>query len=158
MESSLPASTRKTIVNKGYTADDIMIIASIIQMECSSTSDLTRVSAVIHNRLAQGMKLEIPSTIAYVNTSVKPYLLTEDTTVLNQYDAHYDTSVCAALPAGPICSPSADAITAAINPAGVDYLYFCVDSEGKYYYASTPEEHEQNLVAAGLVQPGEATE
>jgi len=153
MESGLPASTRKTIANKGYTADDIMTIASIIQMECSNTADMTRVSAVIHNRIAQGMKLELPSTIAYINTAVKPYLLTEDPAVLNQYDAHYDTTVCAALPAGPICSPSSDAITAAINPAGVDYLYFCVDGEGKYYYASTLEEHEQNLVAAGLVQP-----
>lgn len=153
MESSITASMRKQIANKGYTADDIVTIASIIQMECSDTSNMTRVSAVIHNRLAQGMKLELPSTIAYVNTAVKPYLLTEDTTVLNQYDARYDTTVCAALPASPICCPGSDAITAALNPAGVDYLYFCVDGEGNYLYASTLEEHEANLVAAGLMQP-----
>ncbi len=150
MESSINASLRKQIVNRGYTVDDIITIASIIQKECTNTADMTRVSAIIHNRLAQGMKLEMKSTLAYVDASVKPYLQTEDESVLNQYNSHYDTNSCLALPAGPICCPGYDAITAALNPAGVDYLYFCVDKDGKYYYAVTLEEHEQNLIAAGL--------
>lgn len=150
MESSITTYMRKQIANSGYTIDDIITIASIIQKECINTADMTRVSAIIHNRLAQGMKLEMKSTLAYIDTSVKPYLQTEDESVLNQYNNYYDTNSCAALPAGPICCPGSDAITAALNPAGVDYLYFCVDKDGKYYYASTLEAHEQNLIDAGL--------
>ena len=150
MESSITTYMRNQIASRGYTIDDVITIASIIQRECTNTADMTRVSAIIHNRLAQGMKLEMKSTIAYIDTSVKPYLQTQDETVLNQYNNYYDTNSCAARPAGPICCPGSDAITAALNPAGVDYLYFCVDKDGKYYYAGTPEEHEQNLIAAGL--------
>ena len=153
MESSITTSMRRQIANRGYTVDEILTIASIIQKECLSTAEMTRVSSIIHNRLSQGMKLEMSSTIMYLDSSVKPYIQSDNADLINQYNDYYNTFICAGLPAGPICSPGVDAVRAALNPADTDYLYFCVDDDGKYYYASTLEEHQANLEAAGQTQP-----
>lgn len=37
-----------------------------------------------------------------------------------------------------------------LDPADVNYLYFCHDSSAKYYYADTYEEHLENLKKAGI--------
>ena len=57
---------------------------------------------------------------------------------------------CSGLPAGPICNPGMKTINAALNPADVDYLYFCHDENANYYYAETYEEHLENLKKAGI--------
>jgi UPF0755 protein len=51
---------------------------------------------------------------------------------------------------GPISNPGSSALKAAVEPADTDYLYFVVDKSGKYYYASTWEEHVQNCALAGI--------
>ena len=130
----------------GYSMNDIMIIASLIQREGSNPNEMSKVSAVIHNRLKAGMKLEMDATINYIENNVKPYLSGD----VNRYNWYYNTYKCPALPAGPICNPGMGAINAALNPANVSYLYFCNDTNGNYYYADTLAEHQENLKKAGI--------
>lgn len=130
----------------GYTMDEVLTVASIVEKEGGKSSEVSRIAAVIYNRLEAGMKLQMDSSIYYIERHVKPYLTGD----INRYNSYYNTYKCKALPAGPICNPGLKTINAALNPADVDYLYFCHDENANYYYAETYEEHLENLKLAGL--------
>ncbi|MBC8569884.1 endolytic transglycosylase MltG [Zongyangia hominis] len=137
----------------GMTTDEVVTLASIIQKESSAIEEMNMVSGVFHNRLNNAdtyPNLQSDVTINYVETDIKPYL-----NIANQpmYDS-YNTYKCTGLPVGPICSPGVAAMKAAIYPEKTNYFYFLTDSEGKYYYAATLEEHEKNDAAASKVGDG----
>lgn len=132
----------------GYSMDEILTVASIIEKEGANSNEVAKIAAVIYNRLEAGMKLQMDSSIYYIERHVKPYLSGD----INRYNSHYNTYKCSALPAGPISNPGMRTINAALNPADVDYLYFCHDENANYYYADTYEEHQDNLKKAGLAE------
>lgn len=154
MESFVSTAMRRQISSKNMTTDDVLIIASLIETESNGdVAQMAKISAVIQNRLKAGMQLELSSTARYVDSVIRSYIHSDDPDVYAKYSDCYNTFRCAALPAGPICSPGSEAVKAAINPLTCDYLYFCVGEDGVYRYASTPEEHRANQIAAGLVAP-----
>ena len=126
---------------------DTLILASIIERETRSSEHMAMVSSVFHNRLAQGMKLQADATILYVENHIK-----KDPLVKNpgQYAERYNTYKCAALPAGPICSPSRRAIEAARNPSQSDYLYYFFGNDNTNHYSVTHEEHEAAMAQYGV--------
>lgn len=130
----------------GYTMDEVLTVASIIEKEGANSNEVSKIAAVIYNRLEQGMKLQMDSSIYYIERHVKPYLTGD----INRFNSYYNTYKCSALPAGPISNPGMRTINAALNPADVDYLYFCHDENANYYYAETYEEHKENLKLAGI--------
>lgn len=132
----------------GYSMDEILTVASIIEKEGANSNEVAKIAAVIYNRLDAGMKLQMDSSIYYIERHVKPYISGD----INRYNSHYNTYKCSALPAGPISNPGMRTINAALNPADVDYLYFCHDENANYYYADTYEEHQENLKKAGLAE------
>ena len=107
------------------TQDQTIILASMIEKEAKAKGDFAKVSAVFHNRLAAGMRLESDPTVKYV-LGVQNYILTPEQLAT---DSPYNTYVVAGLPVGPICNPSQAAIEAALYPdlTYIDekYLYFC---------------------------------
>lgn len=130
----------------GYTMDEVLTVASIVEKEGANANEVAKIAAVIYNRLEEGMKLQMDSSIYYIERHVKPYLTGD----INRYNSYYNTYKCSALPAGPISNPGLRTINAALNPADVDYLYFCHDENANYYYAETYEEHQANLKLAGI--------
>ncbi len=134
----------------GMTLDQVLTLASLIEEEAFTGETRTNVSSVLHNRLAAGQKLELDKTINYVEWYIKPLIQSSDTTIINAYNSYYNTYKCPGLPAGPITNPGRLAIEAALNPAITNYYYFVTDEAGNYYYAATWEEHQANLVTAGL--------
>lgn len=140
-DRKIKAADRILADDMGYSADEILTIASIIEKETGDKAQMPYVASVLYNRLNQKMKLQCDASIYYVERYVKPYISGDK----NRYNAFYNTNKCPALPAGPICSPGANALYAALHPAETDYLYFCSDSDGAYYYAATYEEHLKNL-------------
>lgn len=130
----------------GYSMDQILTVASIIEKEGANPNEVKKIAAVIYNRLEAGMQLQMDSGIYYIERSVKPYISGD----VNRYNSLYNMYKCKGLPAGPICNPGARTINAALDPADVNYLYFCHDSSAKYYYADTYEEHLENLKKAGI--------
>ena len=115
----------------GYTVDEILTIASLIEKEGKNTQTMANISSVIHNRLSKGMKLQLDASINYVERYIKPNIDGD----VNRYNAYYNTYKTKALPAGPICNPGRNAIDAALNPAQTDYLFFYSDSKGKYHFS-----------------------
>lgn len=145
-EQYITQEDRQRAAELGYSMDEILTIASLIQGEAGNPDELAKVSSIIHNHLKAGMKLQMDSSIRYVENSVKPYITGD----INRYNSYYNTYKCPALPAEPICNPGKQWITAALYPADTDYLYFVNDANGNYYYASTYEEHVANCEAAGI--------
>ena len=145
-ESKITSSHRAKAKALGYSMDEILTVASIIEKEGSNAAEVSKIAAVIYNRLEAGMKLQMDSGIYYIEDKVKPYLSGD----INRYNSLYNMYKCPALPAGPICNPGMKTINAALNPADVPYLYFCHDKNANYYYAETYEEHLENLKKAGI--------
>lgn len=134
----------------GYTLDQIVTLASILQLESGVKSDMVNIAGVFYNRLhnpGEFPRLQSDTTYRYIENVIKA-----NSTIAYQemYDA-YDTYICTGLPVGAICNPGADAIQAALYPAENNYYYFCSNLETReFYYAVTYEEHLANAELAGL--------
>ncbi len=120
----------------GYTMDEILTIASMIEKETGDPKQMLDIASVIYNRLNKPMKLQLDCSINYIEKYVKPYIEGD----IDRYNSYYNTYKCSALPAGPICNPGVEAIHAALNPSETDNLYFYSDPEGNYYFTATYEE------------------
>ena len=143
-EAVFPAEMQERAEGMGLTMDQTLTLASLIEKEAGA-GDFARVSAVFHNRLKAGMKLQSDVTVHYVTGVRKMALEGNDLTA----DSPYNTYVNSGLPVGPICSPSAAAIHAALYPdetyVAENYLYFCAKNpeSGELYFSRTLAEHEQ---------------
>ena len=143
-ERAFPADAQDRAQELGYTMDQMLTLASLIEKEAKS-ADFAKVSAVFHNRLKQKVKLQSDVTIHYITGVRKMALSNSDL----QLDSPYNTYLHTGLPLGPVCSPSAEAINAALYPdetyLAENYLYFCAkDPEsGELYFSRTLEEHNQ---------------
>ncbi|MFU0826796.1 MAG: Endolytic murein transglycosylase [Lachnoclostridium sp.] len=135
-KSKLTAEYKQKAESLGFTMDEIITMASLIEKEAPDRDTMRKVSSVIHNRLAINMKLQLDATVYYVERYIKPNISGD----INRYNSYYNTRKCSALPAGPICNPGKKAIEAALNPADTDYLYFYSDKAGNYYFSATYEE------------------
>ena len=131
----------------GLTMDQTVILASMIEKEAASREDYARVSAVFHNRLKLGMKLESDPTVTYLTGENKLALTDADTSAINNYNTYYVPG----LPVGPICNPSVAALEAAQSPdmdyINEGYLYFCATEpgSGRLAFSVTKEEHDANV-------------
>lgn len=127
----------------GYTVDEILIIASMIEKEAGSQSDFFDISSVFNNRLrapANYPYLESDATVVYAihhdtGNRINP---TDEDMV---YESPYNTYTNKGLPPGPISNPSASAIRAALYPSDTDYYFFFSESAYITHYSKTYEEH-----------------
>ena len=135
----------------GLSQENIMIIASIVQREASTITDMKKVASVYLNRLSapnEFSRLQADPTRDYANQ------LKLQMDIINQeiIDA-YNTYEGLGLPPGPICNPGLDAIQAVLALEETPYYYFCTDAKtGEFYYAETLEQHNANVYKAGLRQ------
>ena len=109
----------------GYSLNEIMVIASIIERETQVDEERGKVSSVIYNRLKEGMPLQMCSTVQYILGEQKEILSNADT----QIESPYNTYINQGLPPGPICCPGLASIEAALYPDETDYLYFVVSDK-----------------------------
>jgi UPF0755 protein len=97
-----------------------VIVASLVQAEGGRLSDFPKIARVIYNRLAQGINLDLDSTVFY---GLNTYGIAATDAQL-QSNSPYNTYKFGGLPPGPIDSPGIAAIEAALHPASGDWLYF----------------------------------
>lgn len=127
---------------KGKTVDEIVIMASIVELETKLPEDKANAASVFYNRIAQNMPLQSDITVDYA-LGKKHAVLTEEQTKI---DSPYNTYQNLGLPVGPICSPGKSSIDAAINPAQTNYLFFVADMDsGKLYFNETLEGHNADV-------------
>lgn len=131
----------------GYNKDkwlQIVTLASVIQKEAASVSDMPMVSSVIENRLKKDMRLQMDGTLNYGEYShqkVTAKRIRTDKTSYNTYKRK-------GLPEAPVCTVSREAIEAALKPKKTDYLYFVRGKNGEHVYSSYFSTHHKNIVNA----------
>ena len=145
--SKITEDDKKRAAELGYTMDEIITIASVIQEEAGSDAQNGKVSSVLHNRLNTNTPLQCDVTYHYIHETCIDYLEYGVTTIIEN---NYDTYKCPALPKGPITNPGYASIQAALYPEDTDYLYFVTDPDWNYYYAVTWDEHVANCRIAGI--------
>lgn len=127
----------------GFSANEVVTIASLIEREAMNDSERSRISGVIYNRLKKGMLLQIDAAVIYANTRGEGHL----TRVLNshlKFDSKYNTYLYKGLPPGPIASPGRPSLEAALYPEKNDYLYYVAGEKG-HVFSKTYEEHLANV-------------
>lgn len=144
----LTMERREAIHQAGFTEEEIITLASIIEREAKRPTDMKVVSGILHNRLELGMPLQVDATLQYIkgydetNQTWWPTALSAD----KQLSSPYNTYANPGLPPGPICNPGENAILAAMEPTSSDYLYYISNSDGsQMHYAETYEQHQQNI-------------
>lgn len=122
----------------GFSRHEVLTLASIVQAETRLPDELTLVSAVYHNRLERGMKLEADPTVAYAKGGYRGRLFYKDLEIESPYNTYKNTG----LPPGPICSPGAAAIHATLYPDSTsDALYFVAKGTGGHIFSRTLSDH-----------------
>ena len=110
---------------RGMSMQEVVTVASMIEKEAANDDERAMIAAVIYNRIAAGMPLQIDSTIMYVLPEHKDVLTVEDTKI----DSPYNTYQNKGLPPTPIANPGLASIKATLSPASTKALYYALDSE-----------------------------
>lgn len=142
---------RSKLAGSGLTLSQAVTLASVVEWEAVSAEDMPLVASVFINRLNNSdeyPKLQSDATRRYLTSVIN---VVGDTATQEHYEELYDTYICIGLPVGPVCNPGMDAINAVLEPADTNYYFFCNDIQtGEGYFAETYEEHQANLIRAGL--------
>jgi UPF0755 protein len=131
---------RRRAAELGMSVRDIVTLASLVEEETALPEERPLISAVFHNRLRIGMKLDCDPTIAYALKRAGRYtgrLLFRDL----RLESPYNTYLHAGLPPGPISNPGQASLDAALNPAPEKYLYFVARGDGSHTFSRTLGEH-----------------
>ena len=119
---------------------EVVILASLVEKETSRADERGLVSAVFHNRLRIGMKLDCDPTIVYALKATDSYtgrLRYQDL----KLDSPYNTYLYSGLPPGPIANPGRASLEAALYPDDAEYLYFVSRNDGSHQFSRTYREH-----------------
>ena len=130
----------EALIESGFSLDQAVTLASIIQWEAKHPVDMPRVSRVLHNRLESA---DYPRLQCDVTTR---YLRALEAAGVSVDKELYDTYVCRNLPVAAINNPGLDALKAAVSPSDeeicADCFFFVTDeATGKVYYSKTYAQH-----------------
>jgi UPF0755 protein len=121
----------------GFSLLQLVTIASIIEKETGIEEEKPLVSAVIRNRLARGMPLQMDPTVIYGLRSFGEELTKKDLLEPSPYNSYRNRG----LPPGPIANPGLSALRAAVFPADTEYLFFVSRNDGSHTFSKTLQEH-----------------
>lgn len=127
----------------GYTPREILTVASILESEGRRAEDFPKIARAIYNRLDEGMALQSDATVNYANNKSGSVFTTDEE---RDNPSPYNTYVHTGLPPGPIGSPGAKTIEAALNPADGSWLYWITVNlrTGETRFNETYEGHLQD--------------
>ena len=132
----------------GMTELEVVTLASIVEKETGATQERKQVSAVFHNRLKKGYRLQTDPTVIYGIKDFNGNLTKKDL----RTDHPYNTYTRSGLPPGPIANPGEASLVAALYPDDVSYLYFVARGDGTHVFSNTLVEHNR---AVKIYQLGE---
>ena len=135
---------RRAAEEQGLTMRQVVTLASLVEEETGQPEERPIVAAVYRNRFRIGMLLQADPTVVYAMRQAGTYTgnIRRDDLAL---DSPYNTYRYAGLPPGPIASPGAASLEAALMPADVGYMYFVSRNDGTHAFARTLAEHNRNV-------------
>ena len=119
------------------TKDEIVTLASIVELEAYRKEDRRKIASVLFNRLAADLRLQVDVSFRFISGKHTFQLSRSDLKV----DDPSNTYKYKGIPPVPIGNPSRDAIEAVLKPIPSDNLYFLADKDGVTYFSKTYEEH-----------------
>jgi UPF0755 protein len=161
---------------RGMSFYQVLSLASIVEQETVADEERAVIAGVYQNRLNKGMVLGSDPTVIYGNDTVQlralplpqwvtysfwnvPKAASMRSVVLPDDLSSFQTYVNGGMIQGPICTPTAASIDAALNPnLKTGYLYFVAirdangKSTGKHAFARTEAEHIANLKKYGYIK------
>lgn len=123
-----------------------LILGSLIEREARVAEERPVISSVIHNRIEDGMALQIDATVVYgieVATGERRELVIDD----YQFDTPWSTYVYPGLPPTPISGAGRSALEAAAAPAETGYYYYVLENQetGTHRFSETLAQHNQAI-------------
>lgn len=139
-DNKMTDELRQTISDSGYTMDEIITIASLIEKETDG-SDGTKISSVIRNRLKNSGEtagyLQIDAALLYALGEHKEVLTDAD----KEIDSPYNLYKNKGLPPTPICTPGMSSIRSALYPDNTSYYFYALGEDGVHHFFKTYREH-----------------
>ncbi|MEM7722890.1 MAG: endolytic transglycosylase MltG [Pseudomonadota bacterium] len=126
-------------------AEEALILASIIEKETSVAEERERISGVFVNRLNRGMRLQTDPTVIYGVTEGRGVLGRGLRVSELRGETPWNTYVIDGLPPTPIANPGRAAIEAAVNPEETEFIFFVADGTGGHAFAETLDQHNRNV-------------
>jgi UPF0755 protein len=119
-------------------ADEALVLASIVEKETGREADRGLVAGVFVNRLRLGMRLQTDPTVIYgLGAAFDGNLRKRDLLA----DTPFNTYTRAGLPPTPISMPGAASLRAAVQPERTRALYFVARGDGSSVFSQTLAEH-----------------
>jgi UPF0755 protein len=134
------APEQSRIAEKELTVREVVILASLVELETAAVEERSRIAAVFLNRLQKRMLLQTDPTIIYALKREGRW----DGNIRRrdlEMDSPFNTYRHPGLPPGPIGSPGREAIVAVLDPADTRDLYFVSRNDGTHHFSQTLSEH-----------------
>lgn len=132
-------------------ADEALILASIIEKETGVGGERRQVSGVFNRRLRIGMRLQTDPTVIYgAGETYRGVILRSHLDT----DTPWNTYTRDGLPPTPIAMPGRAAIEAAVDPAPGDALYFVASGDGGHVFSRTLDEHNRAVARWRAIERG----
>lgn len=123
----------------GWTTNEVLAMASIVEGEAMLDAERARISGVYHNRLHKGMYLQADPTIQFFLQGSPRRILYSDLRVDHPYNTYRNRG----LPPGPVNNPGKASIVAALFPEQHDFLFFVANRNGGHWFTRTYAEHQR---------------
>ncbi|MBF0281829.1 MAG: endolytic transglycosylase MltG [Zetaproteobacteria bacterium] len=123
----------------------LRILASIIEKETALDEERPLVSAVIRNRMALGMRLQMDPTVIYGMVMRDGAFSGNITREDLKRDTPWNSYTRQGIPPSPICNPGQASLRAAANPADATVLYFVANGEGGHWFSDSLAAHQQRV-------------
>lgn len=141
---------KSKIKAKGLTPAEGVILASIVEREARSNKARTEIAGILLKRLDIDMGLNVDASLQYIlgyQPSEKSWWKRHLTGKDKEVESPYNTYKYRGLPPAPIANPSLSSLNAVANAnPKTPYLYYYHDSKGNSHYATTLQEHNENVI------------
>lgn len=136
---------KEEIEKSDLSIQEIITLASIVELEGTNDKDRPNIASVFYNRLEKGISLGSDVTACYAQ-KIDDTALCHRTANFN-YKSDYNTRLLTnlGLPIGPICNPSESSIKAVLNAPKTDYLYFVADKNTNVYFFKSKSEFDAKI-------------